>query len=767
MAFGFLDFFKKDKDEEAEDRPSQESAPHEEAPPEEAPPPQPEPAAAEPAPHYDEPETPDLEQQDPVSESSFDDLASLLDDEEDEVEADDVLGLDDEPEDEPAPQMAQPPADTIYVPADKIMPDLPDEVLVAPADQLIAEYKGQQDFIFSFNRSDLMYSLSRGKLEMSVSDLAAKIPIDVFSDNLAQVGDQVINLPLAQVVPLIPPEWMQRADQDDSKVKLIDDVQDFFKDLGTPAPAEAEVEDEPEDEAAYSADESATMVDQRPAMEQEPEPELEDEEEYTDAVEDDLPTQAYMDQSEPEPIEEELTYAYDEYDDEPVAEQDADDEQEAEEEYEQPASEPHIELGIQQPYEPESVAAEEEELEEVEEEETQGLAAPRRAEQEERYPPVEAPPPSPQEFEDELPDVEEPDVEEPEPVEEPPTLQRPIAEEPEVEEPEPVEEPEAETVVPPAPTAPEPPVVQPPAPAVQEPAARQPDPVEQPSVQEPPSIQPPEPEPALSEKEAALIEAESDLASISSFDAVDPKQLTEKVFGEKRNKLELHTKHAGKPSEPEEKPWRSNNPNGVNINHEDVDKLSMLTGVGQHIAQLIVDYRQEHGPYRSLHDLLNIDGVGRHTFRSMTGISHRSGLRESELEINNVLNIDSETVSLPQIARQSLDKLQLQGIFLTSEDGFVLTSASKNEEVGKLEDIFAGIAPQLFKRCRRHIAQGRLPDIDMMTSYIGRYAVTFAGSEDVLITCVHKQPHPSTRDLRMLRKVGRELVWYFSVRAII
>jgi competence protein ComEA len=49
----------------------------------------------------------------------------------------------------------------------------------------------------------------------------------------------------------------------------------------------------------------------------------------------------------------------------------------------------------------------------------------------------------------------------------------------------------------------------------------------------------------------------------------------------------------------------------VNINTADADTLSSeLSGIGQSKAEAIVDYRQQHGPYKQVEDLTNVKGIG-------------------------------------------------------------------------------------------------------------------------------------------------------------
>ena len=48
----------------------------------------------------------------------------------------------------------------------------------------------------------------------------------------------------------------------------------------------------------------------------------------------------------------------------------------------------------------------------------------------------------------------------------------------------------------------------------------------------------------------------------------------------------------------------------VDINTAGPDELQRLKGVGPALAQRIIDYREENGPFQSVEDLLNVKGIG-------------------------------------------------------------------------------------------------------------------------------------------------------------
>ena len=52
----------------------------------------------------------------------------------------------------------------------------------------------------------------------------------------------------------------------------------------------------------------------------------------------------------------------------------------------------------------------------------------------------------------------------------------------------------------------------------------------------------------------------------------------------------------------------------ININQADLEELQSLRGIGPSLATRIIEYREKHGPFRRIEDLMNVRGIGETSF---------------------------------------------------------------------------------------------------------------------------------------------------------
>jgi competence protein ComEA len=58
-------------------------------------------------------------------------------------------------------------------------------------------------------------------------------------------------------------------------------------------------------------------------------------------------------------------------------------------------------------------------------------------------------------------------------------------------------------------------------------------------------------------------------------------------------------------------------PGKVNINVADISELQTLSGIGEKKAERILQYRQEHGSFKSVEELKEVSGIGDRTFEAL------------------------------------------------------------------------------------------------------------------------------------------------------
>ena len=60
----------------------------------------------------------------------------------------------------------------------------------------------------------------------------------------------------------------------------------------------------------------------------------------------------------------------------------------------------------------------------------------------------------------------------------------------------------------------------------------------------------------------------------------------------------------------------------VDLNRADREALCLLPGVGEKKAEKILEYRRAHGPFASLQEVENVEGIGPKTVESWQGLAY-------------------------------------------------------------------------------------------------------------------------------------------------
>ena len=73
------------------------------------------------------------------------------------------------------------------------------------------------------------------------------------------------------------------------------------------------------------------------------------------------------------------------------------------------------------------------------------------------------------------------------------------------------------------------------------------------------------------------------------------------------SRLELYIPEVGEEEQPQK----------ININRAEVWLLEALPGIGETLAQRIVDYRRQNGPFRNINELTKVAGIGTATYEAI------------------------------------------------------------------------------------------------------------------------------------------------------
>ena len=78
--------------------------------------------------------------------------------------------------------------------------------------------------------------------------------------------------------------------------------------------------------------------------------------------------------------------------------------------------------------------------------------------------------------------------------------------------------------------------------------------------------------------------------------------------------MTLHGAAEAEPGVPGLQQAEANHAETVELNTATAAELRTLPGVGERTAQRIIEYREEHGGFEKIEDLMNIRGIGERTF---------------------------------------------------------------------------------------------------------------------------------------------------------
>jgi len=195
----------------------------------------------------------------------------------------------------------------------------------------------------------------------------------------------------------------------------------------------------------------------------------------------------------------------------------------------------------------------------------------------------------------------------------------------------------------------------------------------------------------------------------------------------------------------------------VNLNTCTADNLMQIRGIGPSMAKRIIEFRAAHGPFNSLEELRHVPGIGRKTFRALTGTGPR--------KLNRLLGVpeDSE-LSLTEVVRLVGTLPGVDGCIVALEDGLFVT--------GHLpppldKNVVSAFGPQLFKRIGRYVRELNIGQMHRLTIFTDQRPVSVFHAGDVYLIVVHPAKRYSKALLRRCERVSQEIAGLCRQRATV
>jgi competence ComEA-like helix-hairpin-helix protein len=195
----------------------------------------------------------------------------------------------------------------------------------------------------------------------------------------------------------------------------------------------------------------------------------------------------------------------------------------------------------------------------------------------------------------------------------------------------------------------------------------------------------------------------------------------------------------------------------VNLNACRIEDLMRVEGIGRALAQRIVEFRNVHGPFKSVEDLRAIPGIGRKTFRAIVGVEPRA--------LNQLLGVEhNQELTLQEIVRRTSALPGVAGCILAMSDGLLLTGQLPEHLDQNTISVFA---PQLFKKVGRYARELRVGQIRRLTIFTDQQPVSIFQAGEIFLVIIHDTRHFSKALLRRCERISQEIAHLCRQRAVV
>lgn len=294
---------------------------------------------------------------------------------------------------------------------------------------------------------------------------------------------------------------------------------------------------------------------------------------------------------------------------------------------------------------------------------------------------------------------------------------------------------------------------------------------EPPVTERPPVIEAQEPPPVAVEQPAAaaVVPPPEDVvipaASVEPVASVEPESAAAPVEAAKparppRKKAEP----VAESGEPDVEPEQIERLGGVNLNTAMVEQLLTLEGVSSAMARNIIAYRTANGPFRSIFHLCRVPGLGRKTFKYITGMPWSDRHLHRKRRLASLVGLQAKEVGhLPTVAQAIAKRVNFTGCVISDQDGLVLASSGAGDE----GEAFGAVVPRLFYQIRETVKAAQVGDVESISLCFGSRMFTVAVSGKIFLTGIRQSNKLTIGQLEQFSRVAVELAWLLSHRGYV
>lgn len=137
----------------------------------------------------------------------------------------------------------------------------------------------------------------------------------------------------------------------------------------------------------------------------------------------------------------------------------------------------------------------------------------------------------------------------------------------------------------------------------------------------------------------------------------------------------------------------------IDLNKADIEQLMTLPGIGTVKAKAIISYRQAHGNFNSIDDLINVTGIGPSTLEKIRDYVTVSKTNEVQINMNNEL----KKININEADEKQLEKLPGIG---PSKAKRIIEYREKNGKFKSLDELLNvnGIGPKTLEKIENYLA---------------------------------------------------------------